>query len=151
MELLVERVARRQSYTIGRLYADGVRLCDTLEDADRGLRQEMGAAKIAGKKVKGATAIPSGRYRLTLDVASPKFKDRAWARPYGGRVPRLLGVPGFDGVLIHPGNTASDTEGCILVGRNTVVGQVTDSVATFHEVMAALEAHRGEEIWLTVA
>ena len=74
MELLVERVARRQSYTIGRLYADGVRLCDTLEDADRGLRQEMGAAKIASKKVKGATAIPSGMlWRVTAKTSIVDF------------------------------------------------------------------------------
>ena len=146
----MRRVARRQGYTIGRLTAGGKTLCDTLEDADRALSQAMGADRVARLKVRGATAIPTGRYRVTLDVVSPRFKARPWARPYGGRVPRLLGVPGFEGVLIHPGNTAADTDGCILVGRNTAVGRVTDSVATYHKVMALLEAHRSEDIWVTI-
>lgn len=150
LELSLRRVARRQGYTIGRLTAGGKTLCDTLEDADRGLSQAMGADGVARLKVKGATAIPTGRYRVTLDVVSPRFKARSWARPYGGRVPRLLGVPGFEGVLIHPGNTAADTDGCILVGRNTAVGRVTGSVATYHKVMALLEAHRSEDIWVTI-
>ena len=150
LELRLKRVARRQGYTIGRLTAGGKTLCDTLEDADRGLSQAMGADRVARLKVRGATAIPTGRYRVTLDVVSPRFKARHWARPYGGRVPRLLGVPGFEGVLIHPGNTAADTEGCILVGRNTAVGRVTSSVATYHKVMALLEAHRSEDIWVTI-
>ena len=150
LELSLRRVARRQGYTIGRLTAGGETLCDTLEDADRALASTMPPEKIAAVKVRGATAIPTGRYRVTLDVVSPRFKARSWARPYGGRVPRLLAVPGFEGVLIHPGNTAADTDGCILVGRNTAVGRVTDSVATYHKLMALLEAHRHEDIWITI-
>ena len=150
LELRLKRVARRQGYTIGRLTAGGKTLCDTLEDADRGLTADMPPGKIRELKVYGQTAIPTGRYAVTLDVVSPRFKDRSWARPYGGRVPRLLGVPGFEGVLIHPGNTAADTDGCILVGRNTAPGTVTESVAIYHRVMALLEAHRSEDIWITV-
>lgn len=149
MEIKVTRIAKRQGYTIGKLSVDGQYFCDTLEDADRGLRQDMPSEKIKKLKVYGHTAIPTGRYAVTLDVVSPKFKDRAWAKPYGGKVPRLLNVPGFDGVLIHPGNDASDTSGCILVGRNTVVGKVTDSTATFHALMGELLAADGD-IWLTV-
>lgn len=149
MEIKVRRIAKRQGYTIGRLYVDGQYFCDTLEDADRGLRQDMPSEKIKKLKVYGQTAIPTGRYPVTLGVVSPRFKDRAWARPYGGKVPRLLNVPGFDGVLIHVGNDASDTSGCILVGRNTVVGKVADSTATFHALMGELLAAKGD-IWLTV-
>lgn len=149
MEIKVRRIAKRQGYTIGRLYVDGRYFCDTLEDADRGLGSGMPLEKISRLKVYGQTAIPTGRYAVTLDVVSPKFKDRAWARPYGGKVPRLLNVPGFDGVLIHVGNDASDTSGCILVGRNTVVGKVTDSTATFHAFMGKLLAAKGD-IWLSV-
>lgn len=101
MEIKVRRIARRQAYTIGRLYVDGQYFCDTLEDADRGLGSDMPLEKISRLKVYGQTAIPTGRYAVTLGVVSPRFKDRAWARPYGGKVPRLLNVPGFDGVLIH--------------------------------------------------
>lgn len=149
MEIKVRRIAKRQGYTIGRLYVDGQYFCDTLEDADRGLGSGMPLEKISRLKVYGQTAIPTGRYAVTLDVVSPKFKDRAWARPYGGKVPRLLNVPGFDGVLIHPGNDASDTSGCILVGRNTVVGKVADSTETFHALMGELLAADGD-IWLTM-
>lgn len=149
MEIKVRRIARRQAYTIGRLYIDGRYFCDTLEDADRGLGSGMPLEKISRLKVYGQTAIPTGRYPVTLDVVSPKFKARSWARPYGGKVPRLLNVPGFDGVLIHVGNDSSDTSGCILVGRNTVVGKVTDSTATFHSLMKKLLAAKGD-IWLTV-
>lgn len=149
MEIRLKRIAKRQGYTIGKMYLDGQYFCDTLEDADRGLRSDMPLEKISRLKVYGQTAIPTGRYAVTLDVVSPKFKARSWARPYGGKVPRLLNVPGFDGVLCHPGNDASDTSGCILVGRNTVVGKVTDSTATFHSLMKKLLAAKGD-IWLTV-
>lgn len=138
MELKLERIARKQSYTIGRLYVDGEYFCDTLEDTDRGLDADMPLSKIAELKKKGITAIPVGTYEITIKVVSPKFKARSWAKPYGGRVPRLLNVPGFDGVLIHPGNTAADTDGCILVGRNTVVGQVTDSVTAYMALMGLM-------------
>lgn len=149
MEIKVNRIAKRQGYTIGKLSVDGKYFCDTLEDADRGLWQDMPLEKIKKLKVYGQTAIPTGRYAVTLDVVSPKFKDREWARPYGGKIPRLLNVPGFDGVLIHVGNDSSNTSGCILVGRNTVVGKVTDSTATFHSLMKKLLAAKGD-IWLTV-
>lgn len=149
MEIKVTRIAKRQGYTIGKLSVDGKYFCDTLEDADRGLRQDMPSEKIKKLKVYGQTAIPTGRYAVTLGVVSPRFKGRAWAKPYGGKVPRLLNVPGFDGVLIHVGNDASDTSGCILVGRNTVVGKVADSTATFHALMKRL-LEAGDDIWLTV-
>lgn len=149
MEITVRRTAKRQGYTIGKLSIDGKYFCDTLEDADRGLRQDMPLEKIQRLKVYGQTAIPTGRYVVTLDVVSPRFKDRSWARPYGGKIPRLLNVPGFDGVLCHPGNDASDTSGCILVGRNTVLGKVTDSTATFHALMKKLLAVN-DDIWITI-
>jgi hypothetical protein len=63
----------------------------------------MSLEEIKKIKVPNETAIPAGAYNVTLNVVSPKFKDRAWAKPYGGKVPRILNVPGFEGVLIHPG------------------------------------------------
>ena len=131
-------------YTIGSLSIDGVKFCDTLEDTDRGLKSSMTLQEIKANKVKGKTAIPTGIYHVDMDTVSPRFKGKSWAKPYGGRVPRLQGVKGFDGVLIHPGNTADDTEGCILVGRNTEVGKLTDSKATYiklFEMMDAVNEH----------
>jgi hypothetical protein len=134
MELRIKRVARRDTYTIGHLYIDGERFCDTLEDKDRGLRQDMAVSVIRAMKRKGTTAIPTGRYRVTLAVQSPKFSKRAIYQFCNGYLPRLINVPGYDGVLIHIGNTARDTEGCLLVGRNTQVGKVLDSRKTFIEL-----------------
>lgn len=131
-------------YTIGLLLVDGVKFCDTLEDTDRGLNSSMTLQEIKANKVKGKTAIPTGIYHVDMSTVSPRFKARSWARTYGGRVPRLQGVKGFDGVLIHPGNTADDTEGCILVGRNTEVGKLTDSKATYcklFDMMNAVNEH----------
>jgi hypothetical protein len=134
MELNIKRIARRETYTVGRLYIDGKYFCDTLEDKDRGLRQDMPVAVIRATKRKGITAIPTGRYRMTLAVQSPKFSKRATYQFCNGYLPRLINVPGYDGVLIHIGNTARDTEGCLLVGRNTQVGKVLDSRKTFIEL-----------------
>lgn len=132
MELRVERRWRKDNYTVGRLYVDGKYFCNTLEDKDRGLKQGDGMELIKEKKVYGETAVPTGRYRVRMDVISPKYSRIDWYRNLcGGKMPRLENVPGFEGVLIHPGNTAADSLGCILVGKNTKVGQLTSSKATF--------------------
>lgn len=145
----IRRVARKAGYTIGRLMVDGVRFCDTLEDTDRGLSRDMGVDEIRRLKVPGATAIPTGRYRVTLGVRSPRFGSRPQYAFCGGRLPRLLGVPGYDGVLVHAGNTAADTEWCILVGENRVAGKVLDSASTFRQLYGEME-RAGGDIWLTV-
>lgn len=134
MIITVRRIARKAKYTIGRLYIDGAYFCDTLEDTDRGLKQSMPLWEIEQKKVYGQTAIPTGKYDLLMTY-SPKFATKSWAKPYNGRLPLVNNVQGFSGVRIHPGNTASDTLGCILVGRNTVVGKVTQSADTFARLM----------------
>lgn len=140
MKILVERKWRKEDYTIGILSVNGVRLCNTLEDAVR------------SEKVYGKTAIPAGTYRVLINTVSPKFQDRAWAKPYGGLVPRLRNVRDFQGVLIHPGNTAADTDGCILVGDNTIKGQLTNSTNRYYELMGKLltAALAGEAIDITI-
>ena len=138
MELLLKRIAKKQDYTIGKLYINGQFFSNTLEDTDRGLTSSMTEDEISKIKVYGKTAIPTGTYKINMNVVSPKFKNRSWARPYNGKIPRLLNVPGFDGVLIHPGNTSEDSLGCVLVGKNTIKGMVTQSQDTFHELMEVL-------------
>ena len=153
MELKVKRKAFEKDYTIGKLYIDGVAFCDTLEDCDRGLTQEMPLEEIKAKKVYGKTAIPTGTYEIYMNTISPKFKDRSWAKPYGGKLPRLIGVKGFEGVLLHVGNTASDSSGCLLVGKNSIKGMITDSTRTFHTLMSKflLPAKvKGERITITI-
>ena len=143
-------------YCIGKLLINGVYLCDTLEDTDRGLKQTDSLSHIKSVKVAGSTAIPIGRYRVVMNVRSPKYSDfrkYKWAEPYNGYLPRLLDVPGFDGILIHVGNYQKDTEGCILVGKNTVKGAVMESTITFYRLMDnfLLKADKlGREIWLTI-
>lgn len=149
MELRLKRIARRDTYTIGRLYVDGEYFCDTCEDVDRGLRQDMAQSVIRAIKRKGVTAIPTGRYRVTMDVQSPKFRTKAMYQFCNGYLPRLINVPGFDGVLIHVGNTAKDTEGCLLVGRNTKVGKVLESRATFVKLYEKLKKAEGS-IYITI-
>lgn len=136
MRLELKRIAKREDYTIGRLYVDGEYFCDTLEDKVRDLTRET--------KVYGKTAIPEGTYEVTLRVQSPRFSQKKQYDFCKGYLPRLLGVPSFEGVLIHVGNTAADTEGCILVGKNTVKGMVTDSSATFRKLYSRLSLCSGK-------
>ena len=137
MELTLKRIALRSEYTIGKLYVNGEYVADTIEDTVRDLDKD---GKFANGEVKipGKTAIPYGRYEVTMKVRSPKYSNFAkysWAKKYDGYLPRLLQVPHFEGVLIHPGNTAADTEACLIVGENKVVGKVINSVNTFRRLM----------------
>lgn len=153
MKLLVTRSYRKATYTIGWLYVDGRRICNTLEDTDRDLAQTMTAAEIRRRKVYGETAIPRGTYNVRMDVVSPKYSAVAWYRSLcGGRMPRLEDVPGYEGILIHPGNSALDTLGCILVGDNTAKGRLTNSRSRFRQIytMMASAAARGEKITIEI-
>lgn len=149
LELRLKRVARKNTYTIGHLYVDGEYFCDTIEDTDRGLNQSLPMTVNKKLKKRGITAIPTGRYRITLSVASQKFSQKPAYAFCGGRLPRLINVPAFDGVLIHIGNTANDTEGCILVGENKVVGKVINSTQTFKRLYERMAAHDGF-IYITI-
>ena len=153
MNLKLDRRWKKATYTVGILYVDGVRFCETLEDRDRGLFQGDTLSQIKSLKVYGETAIPIGKYTVAMDILSPKYSAVAWYKELcGGKMPRLLDVPGFEGILIHPGNTALDSYGCILVGRNTKVGMVTESKATFKKLYRKMKAahDRGERITITI-
>ena len=153
MKLKVERRWPKATYTIGRLYIDGIYYCNTLEDADRGLKWNDPLSFIQSRKVAGETAIPKGKYTITMNVTSPKYAGVAWYYNLcRGKMPRLLHVPGFDGILIHPGTTALDTRGCILVGKNTKVGKLTDSKVTFQQIYKLMKAasDKGDEITIEI-
>ena len=118
MEVLIDRAWKKDGYTISRLYVDGELFgCNTLEDADRGLRQDMQLEEIKKKKVYGKTAIPRGSYECVYTYSN-RFKKM---------LPLLLNVKGFEGIRIHSGNSSKDTEGCILVGLNLKKGMVLNS------------------------
>ena len=152
MKLTLKRIAKKSTYTIGKLYIDGQYFCDTIEDRDRGLTSEMSLKEIKQIKIPKETAIPTGTYKITLDVISPKYstKDFYIKNANNGRVPRLLKVPEYDGVLIHCGNTAKDSAGCILVGKNDVVGMVTHSKETFIKLYKILQNAKDQEITITI-
>lgn len=128
MELNVKRIARKDGYTIGRLFINNEYFCDTLEDTDRGLKDTMQVNEILAKKVKAQTAIPTGKYDVILTF-SPRFKRV---------LPLLLSVKGYEGVRVHAGNTNKDTEGCLLIGENKAKGQVLNSRATLEKLMSIL-------------
>lgn len=138
MKLTLKRKYRKPGYTIGELLVDGKKFCDTLEPEDRGLTANMTEMEIIGRKVAGKTAIPTGCYKVSLDVVSPKYKNRTAYGFCGGKLPRLVEVPGFRGILIHIGNWREDTKGCILVGRNVMEGGLLYSTRTFHLLYAKL-------------
>lgn len=142
MEIKVNRIARKDGYTIGRLFINNEYFCDTLEDTDRGLSSTMQVNEILAKKRKGVTAIPTGKYDVVLTF-SPRFKRV---------LPLLLSVKCYEGVRIHAGNSAEDTEGCLLVGENKAKGQVLNSRATFERLMAILLEceKRKEKVTITI-
>ena len=152
MKLKLIRSYKNDKYTIGHLYINGKFFCDTLEDTDRGLDNSMSLKQIQSIKVKSKTAIPTGIYTITLRVVSPRLSKKSAYKFCGGKVPRLVNVKGYDGVLIHIGNTEQDTDGCILVGENKAKGKVLNSTDTFKRLYAILKqaSDKNEDITLDI-
>lgn len=145
MKLLELKVKRRwfaEDYTIGTFFADGERVCDTIEDKNRDLNRDGDLDDKGEGKAYGETAIPFGRYEVVLNI-SPKFKRR---------LPRLLNVKHFEGILIHRGNTVKDTHGCIIVGENKVKGKVINSTFYEKKVVEICEQaiEEGKRIFITI-
>lgn len=122
MKLKLQRTFKAETYTVGKLFIDGVYFCDTLED------------KVRDVKIKGITAIPTGKYKVQITMSN-RFKKL---------MPLLINVPNFEGVRIHSGNTSEDTEGCILVGKNSEPGKVTNSRNTFEKLMVELNEDKND-------
>jgi len=138
---MILRLVREPSVTgatLGVLFVDGHYQCFTLEPQIR----EQEGQPVSTWKVPGQTAIPAGRYRVTL-VQSPRF---------GRLVPLLIAVPGFTAVEIHTGNTVGDTRACVVVGRLRAAQRVGESKAALDALVPKLEAAiaRNEAIWITV-
>lgn len=118
MRLDLYRKFKTANATIGELYVNGAFFCFTLEDVVRA----------EGVKVKHQTAIPAGTYEIVM----------TWSNRFQKVMPRLVNVPMFDGILIHAGNTAADTSGCILVGRKRGDDSITESRSAFAELFNLL-------------
>lgn len=153
MIIYLKRIFKGDSYTIGKLYVNGEAVCDTLEDTDRQLYSYMSREDILKRKVYGKTCIPYGLYMIDMNTVSSRLASSSfYGSSCGGKVPRLLNVKGFDGILIHAGNTDKDTLGCILVGTNNVKGQVTNSRAAFLKLYKILKSYsdKKEELYIKI-
>ena len=133
MELILQRIAQKRDYTIGRLsIANGIGLahfCDTLEPP------------VASNNRNQPKAVPAGRYAVAV-TWSPRFCR--W-------LPLLLHVPYREGIRIHAGNSPQDTAGCILVGQNLAVGKVLNSCSTLNRLMQRIRSRAdGEPLYLTI-
>lgn len=135
MKLLLQRTERTATCTMGKLFIDSTLFCDTLEPTERRLHN-------ISDKVKGRTAIPTGVYRVEI----------AYSNRFGCRMPRLMDVPMFDGILIHPGNTAADTAGCILVGITDKVGHLHSSRMMYNLLRGRIDRALmcGEQVTINV-
>ena len=129
MKIKVVRQVFTDKSTIGSLYVNDVFFCYTLEDKDRGLDQGQSLIMIQAKKLFGITAIPYGNYPLIVNK-SPKF---------GRLLPRLQGIKGFDGVLIHRGNSAEHSHGCILVGYKKGTDCIMESTKAEADLITILQ------------
>lgn len=152
MELTVVRKWKKDKYTIGELLVNNVKFSETCEDKDRGLNDKMSLAEIKSKKIYGKTAIPAGTYEIKMTY-SPKFANRPFAKKYGGKVVEIMNVKGYQGVRIHPFNTAEESLGCIAPGRNLEKGKVLQSTVYYTKlvdeyIMPAIK--RGEKITITI-
>ena len=128
MKIEVKRLHRTDNSTIGELTIDGKFECYTLEDKEREF-----------VKIKGETAIPKGTYKVIINQSN-RFKRL---------LPLLIGVPNFDGVRIHAGNSNHDTEGCILVGQNRSVDYITKSRKAFDSLFKKMQG--AKNITITIS
>ena len=127
MNLTIQTIAKKTTHTIGRMYVNGTYYCDTLEPPYVEIHKKE-------DKLPDGTAIPEGNYPVQMEM-SKNFRRS---------MPFLMGVPWFSGVMIHPGNTVKDTLGCILPGKNTQVGTVTESRKYFEPLRKKIiEAIKG--------
>lgn len=139
MEFLLERKYLKDTYTIGNLSLNGGFICNILEDKVRDLNKDGDLNDVGEQKIYGETAIPYGRYKITL-VDSPAFKRK---------VPLLHDINGFSAVEIHIGNSNIDTKGCLLPGINNVKGRVTSSTLYFDKIFNLIK-NSSEDVYIKI-
>lgn len=141
MKLLLKRIAYKPTYTIGKLYINDTYFCDTIEDVNRDLNKN-GKFDNGEIKIKDKTCIPFGTYKVIVNI-SQRFKRL---------LPRILNVPNFDGILMHNGIDETSSSGCIILGKNTIVGKVTESREYMNKLTDLLKntQDKNEEITIQI-
>ena len=143
MVIRIDRQWKKAEYTISRVFINGNYYgCNALEDTDRGLLQSMQLSELQRRKIKGKTAIPRGYYDVRI----------TYSQKYKRNMPLVVDVPAFSGIRLHSGNSAKDTEGCILFGKNDKVGWISDSRYWTNKIYNEIEKalNRGEKVTLIV-
>jgi len=138
MKIKLIRDLKNTLYTLGKVYIDDVFFCFTVEDVDRDSNQDGDLDDIGENKIHGQTAIPKGTYKMVLSMSN-RFKKL---------MPEVLNVKGFSGIRWHSGNTALDTEGCIIVGTVRTPNGVGLSRQCFTKLMDKLKDQK--DIILTI-
>ena len=142
MKIEVKRYLLEKDFTVGNLYIDGKRICETMEDRDRNLTDTKTEEENMKMKMYGKTAIPIGTYKLTID----------YSNKYNKMLPHILDVKAFDGIRIHSLNFASESLGCIGPGIFNGVNAVTYSRATMSKIQPMIQAaiDNGEKVTIDV-
>lgn len=157
LELYLWRFAPKDKYTVGRLYADGELICNTIEDPDYGFDGSTPVSIIKQTKQEHPkqVAIPYGRYEVSTKWARGFANTHPWykSQPLGSHIPCLVDVPAYSGILIHCGVSADSSAGCIIVGYNTIKGKVTDSKKAYTEIATLIkEANdKGIKTYITIS
>ena len=156
MNILLERLYKKEGYTIGKISINGEYICNSLEDKDYGFSSATNESVIFNAKVlhPKAVAIPKGVY----EVSTQYYRNFAVTHPWynttscKGHIPCLVGVPAFSGILIHCGSNAGHTSGCILVGYNTIKGGLTDTKKAFVKLCDRIMecAKRKEKVFIEI-
>ena len=152
LEILIERYDYGTDYTQGRVYVDGLHFGESIEPFCRHLSNSMPLSEIKAKKVAGRTAIPTGRYKVTLAV-SWRLKNRSYAKKYEGKFPLLNDVPGFSGILLHPLNYGHESAGCIGIGEYWKPGVIARAQQGHYDLMdyyLVPAFKQGREVYITI-
>lgn len=130
MELKLHRIYMNETYTIGKLFVNGVLFCSTIEDVERDV------------KIKNETCIPKGRYQVIVNLSN-RFKRM---------LPLLLNVPEFEGIRIHNGSDQNSSSGCIIIGDNNVKGKVTNSTFYMNKLtdLLTIEQQKGIKSYIEI-
>lgn len=143
MEIKVKRYHETKDFTIGKLFVDGVLYGETLEDEGRDV------------KVMHETRIPAGRYEIKLRTFGGhhlKYKEK-FPDFHQGML-WLQNVPNFKDILIHIGNTDTDTSGCLLVGLKSDLakGKILYSTKAYTKLYKKVigELTSGKKLFITI-